>query len=342
MLTIVGLGASVCAASLVLTGLLARRRSSIALDYPNDRSLHAQPTQRTGGVAIMASVVLLGACALALEVGDPSDRASFTWILGLGGAVAAFSFVEDLYGLSPALRLLLHGAAAGLFLWALDARVALEFINLPSVSVAVTLLFVMWMMNLYNFMDGIDGLAGGMAIIGFGFLAYLTRGGSTIVPLAALLIACATLGFLAFNFPPARIFLGDVGAVSLGFLAGGLSALAVSERTIDLAVPLMLFSPFIIDATVTLLRRLLRGEEVWRPHRQHWYQRLVLAGWTHRRTTLAEYVLMMTCGLLSVVYAEADTAGRLAVLVVLGGLYLLVPWGVSAVERRAVALRPGI
>jgi UDP-N-acetylmuramyl pentapeptide phosphotransferase/UDP-N-acetylglucosamine-1-phosphate transferase len=318
-----------------LTASLVRRRSALALDHPNARSLHAQPTPRTGGAAIMAAVILADVGALVLVVAEPTERAGLTWILGLAGAVAVFSFVEDLHGLSPIVRLVLQGSAAGLLLWALHVRMEVEFITLPPAGAAVTMLFIMWMMNLYNFMDGIDGLAAGMTIIGFGFLAYHTRSASPAIPLTALFVACAGTGFLPFNFAPARIFLGDVGSVSIGFLAGGLCAAAVSERAIDLVVPLMLFFPFIVDATATLLQRLLRGEKVWQPHRQHWYQRLVLAGWTHRQTTLAEYVLMMTCGILSVIYAGAPPVGRVVVLAVFAGILILMPIGVSAVEQKA-------
>lgn len=335
MWTTAGLGAAACLVSFALTGSLVRRRAAIALDYPNARSLHARPTPRTGGAALMAAVMLAGAGALALVVMQPAERASLACILGLAGAVAAFSFVEDLRGLSPIVRLLLHASVAWLLLQALQVRMDVEFITQPLAATAVTMLFIMWMMNLYNFMDGIDGLAAGMTIIGFGFLAYHTRNASPAIPLTALFVACAGAGFLPFNFAPARIFLGDVGSVSIGFLAGGLCAAAVSERVFDLAVPLMLFFPFIIDATATLVRRLLRGERVWHPHRQHWYQRLVLAGWSHRQTTLAEYGLMMTCGILSVIYAASPPVGRMAVLAILAWLVVLVPLVVSAAERRS-------
>jgi UDP-N-acetylmuramyl pentapeptide phosphotransferase/UDP-N-acetylglucosamine-1-phosphate transferase len=154
------------------------------------------------------------------------------------------------------------------------------------------------MLNLYNFMDGIDGLAGGMAVFGFGALAVL--GWIAAAPGFALLslsIAVASLGFLVFNFPPARIFMGDVGAGTLGFLAGLLTLWGVRAGIFPFWVGVLVFSPFIVDASWTLLRRLATGEKPWQAHRAHAYQRLVQAGWNHRRTTLCEYGLMIICGL---------------------------------------------
>ena len=157
-------------------------------------------------------------------------------------------------------------------------------------------LFVVWMTNLFNFMDGMDGFAGGMAVIGFGALAGL--GGLAGDQGFALLcgsVAAAAAGFLVFNFPPARIFMGDVGGSTLGFLAAALILWADREGLFAWWVGVLVFSPFVVDATVTLIRRILRGEAPWRAHRSHCYQRIVQRGWGHRRTVLWEYALMFAC-----------------------------------------------
>ena len=153
------------------------------------------------------------------------------------------------------------------------------------------------MTNLYNFMDGSDGLAGGMAL--FGFAAYGLAGwlvGDGILAALAASIAAAAAAFLAFNFPPARVFLGDAGAIPLGFLSATLGLLGWREAYWPIWFPVLVFSPFILDASVTLARRALRGERFWEAHKTHYYQRLVQLGWGHRNTALAEYSLMAACG----------------------------------------------
>jgi UDP-N-acetylmuramyl pentapeptide phosphotransferase/UDP-N-acetylglucosamine-1-phosphate transferase len=153
-----------------------------------------------------------------------------------------------------------------------------------------------WAINAYNFMDGADGLAAGMAIFGFGAYALAAQlaGAAPLATLCASL-AAASLGFLAFNWPPARLFMGDAGAVPLGFLAGALGLQGWSEGAWPAWFPLLAFAPFLGDATLTLARRLWRRERVWRAHRDHYYQRLVQLGFGHRRTALAEYGAMAGC-----------------------------------------------
>jgi len=169
---------------------------------------------------------------------------------------------------------------------------------LGAAGIPFALLFVVWVTNLYNFMDGMDGFAGGMACSGFLLLAILGwREGRETFALLATTVATAHLGFLVLNFPPARIFLGDAGSIPAGFLAAGFSLWGVREAVFPLWVPLLAFSPFIVDATVTVLRRFFRRERVWEAPRSHYYQRLVLAGWSHRRTVLAEYGLMLAATL---------------------------------------------
>jgi len=158
------------------------------------------------------------------------------------------------------------------------------------------LIFLIWMINLYNFMDGMDGFAAGMSIFGFGTFAILGwQAGQMEIALGCATVAGACSGFLLMNFPPARLFMGDVGSTVLGLLAG----IAILQSHRDGLLPawlgILVFSPFIVDATVTLAIRILHRERFWKPHRSHCYQRLALAGWGHRRTVLAEYALMIAC-----------------------------------------------
>ncbi|RMH41568.1 MAG: hypothetical protein D6694_08705 [Gammaproteobacteria bacterium] len=267
----------------LLTAWLAGRFTPILIqDTPNERSLHARPTPRTGGVAILLAVTV-GVWMLFRESGLP------WWCVGPALTtliIAVVSLLDDLIGLSPVFRLPVHLFAAAL--------VVLESSDISLWLSMMGILMLTWMVNLYNFMDGMDGFAGAMAVIGFAALAWAGwRAGDEAFASVALVVAAAAAGFLVFNLPPARIFMGDVGSATLGLLAGALSWQGWRLGLFPVAYPLLVFSPFIVDATVTLLRRIVRGEKFWQAHREHYYQRLVLAGWSHGRTLAAEVMLML-------------------------------------------------
>jgi UDP-N-acetylmuramyl pentapeptide phosphotransferase/UDP-N-acetylglucosamine-1-phosphate transferase len=255
----------------------------IALDTPNERSLHGRPVPRSGGLAIGAGIGV--ACALAW----PGMGAA----LLLATVLAAVSLIDDVMGLRTAWRLGAHLAAAAAFLT----------LELPSPGVApfaVLALALAWTANLYNFMDGSDGLAGGMGVFGFGAYACAAwlAGDAQLAALCAS-IAAACAGFLVFNWHPARLFMGDVGSVPLGFLAGALGLAGWSRGLWPLWFPILVFAPFMCDATLTLLKRALRRERLWQAHRDHYYQRLVRLGFGHRRTALIEYAAMAGCAALA-------------------------------------------
>jgi len=255
--------------------LLLARFARFALDHPNERSLHAQPVPRSGGIAVLA-----GACASFLVDGS---QVALPLVLALG--LAALSFADDLRPLPAAVRLAAHLAAAAVVVWYYLAPVSLWLAVLLVVGIA-------WLTNLYNFMDGSDGLAGGMSVIGFGAYALAAFGPLSTV---SLCIAAAAAAFLVFNFHPARIFLGDVGSIPLGFLAGALGIIGWRDDLWPLGFPLLVFAPFIADATVTLARRALRGERVWQAHREHYYQRMVRSGLGHAGTAGVAYGVMALC-----------------------------------------------
>jgi UDP-N-acetylmuramyl pentapeptide phosphotransferase/UDP-N-acetylglucosamine-1-phosphate transferase len=183
-----------------------------------------------------------------------------------------------------------------------------------------------------------DGFAAGMSVAGFGVLgALLWSSGHDSAGAAALVIGGAALGFLRHNFPPATIFLGDVGSAPLGYLAAALALQGDRRGAIPLWASLLVFSPFVVDATATLLRRAFRGEKVWQAHRTHAYQRLVQAGWSHRRTVLWEYVLMIACGASAVLAIRESPHVQQLTLVAWAGLYtaliLAVAWRARAARR---------
>ncbi|HUQ26397.1 MAG TPA: glycosyl transferase [Burkholderiales bacterium] len=281
------LSAAVCA--LLLWLLLRYAGARLPLDLPNSRSLHAQPVPRVGGVGVLA----------ALAVAAAAGFVPFGLLLALAFALGAVSFVDDLHRLPTGVRLAAHLAASAAIVWYILSPMQLLELSLIILGVA-------WITNLYNFMDGSDGLAGGMSIAGFGayaIAASLTGDGP--IALTAAAIVGASAAFLAFNFPPARIFLGDVGSIPLGFLAGALGVIGWRNDDWPLWFPLLAFAPFIGDATLTLLKRLLRRERVWHAHREHYYQRMVRMGLGHRRTALIAYALMATC-VAAALYARAE------------------------------------
>ena len=262
------------------------RRGRLPMDHPNERSLHVTPTPRIGGLGIMAGVGVASiwlAGAGALQTALPAVLAAF--------ALAAVSVLDDVRGLPVALRFLAHFVAAVACLLAL---------GMTGWALLAGTLAVVWMTNLYNFMDGSDGLAGGMAAIGFGALALAAMlGDAPGLATFCTAIAAAALAFLRFNFPPARVFMGDAGSIPLGFLAATLGILGAWQGVWPWLFPLLVFSPFIVDASVTLIRRALRGEKVWQAHRSHYYQRVVLLGATHRQLALAAYALMLATATLA-------------------------------------------
>jgi UDP-N-acetylmuramyl pentapeptide phosphotransferase/UDP-N-acetylglucosamine-1-phosphate transferase len=252
---------------------------ALALDEPNARSLHELPVPRTGGIAILAGT------SVSVFFSD-----SHYWLpLALALGLAVISFMDDLRGMPTLARLLAHAAAAAVLAW--YALAPLNLLQLVLLVIALT-----WITDLYNFMDGSDGLAGGMAVIGFGAYALAAQVAGE-APLAALCtaIAAASAGFLVHNFHPAKIFLGDVGSIPLGFLAGALGMYGWRHDVWPFWFPVLVFGPFIGDATITLFKRLFRREKVWQAHRDHYYQRLVRMGFGHRATALVGYAIMAAC-----------------------------------------------
>lgn len=300
-------------ATAALLAVMLRGGRALPLDHPNERSLHARPVPRIGGLAMFVAAV-------------PALLVTQWSMLGtlLAAALAALSYLDDRSDLPIAVRFGAHGIAAIAFVMA-----ALE--GVAPLLVPLLVLAVMWMTNLYNFMDGSDGLAGGMALFGFGAYAVAAAlaGDVALASASATLAACAA-AFLAFNFPPARVFMGDAGSVPCGFLAGAMGLAGWHAGHWPLWFPVLAFAPFVLDASVTLARRMLRGEPFWRPHRSHYYQRLVQLGWGHRRTALAEYALMLACGLAALAALRAAPAMQAVVLVCAAGVYLVLG---AAVDR---------
>lgn len=267
----------------LLLWLALRGEWRLPLDHPNERSLHVKPVPRIGGMTMLA-----GMAAGALIAPRHLIPA---WPLAAAGLLTLVSFIDDWRSLPMTIRLLLHIAVAIAFV--VDGLEA----HLGFWEASLVVLCIVWMTNLYNFMDGSDGLAGGMAVIGFSFLVVqLFRSNeSDLAQLSAFIVATA-LSFLYFNFYPAKVFMGDAGSIPLGFLVGVIGCYGWARGAWPAWYPIAVFSPFIADATLTLVARILRRERFWEAHRQHGYQRLVQAGFSHRRVAILAYVLMLSAG----------------------------------------------
>jgi len=263
------------------------------LDIPNARSSHSTPTPRGGGVAIVVSHIL----AITLMVwAGMLDRYAFIAMAGAGLLIAVIGFIDDHNHIAARWRLFGHFAAAAWGLFWLGGLAALNFwdasldLGLPGSIIAA--FYLVWMLNLYNFMDGIDGIASveALCVCGGAVLLYVLTGHPDLVwmPLA---LAAAVAGFLVWNFPPAKIFMGDAGSGFLGVSLGLLSLQAGWTSSSLLYAWLILLGVFVVDATVTLGRRLLRGDKVYEAHRSHAYQFASRRYGSHLPVTLAVAVI---------------------------------------------------
>ena len=283
------IGSGAFAISVALTGLVRRSAlSSGLLDVPNQRSSHSVPTPRGGGVAIVVAS-MLALLALWILSRVPSDL--FVALVVGGGAVAGIGYLDDRRPLSARLRIAVHFAAA---LWAIACMSHWSVPRtLPGLGLVLfQLLAIVWCLNLFNFMDGIDGIAASEAVfIVIAGAALTSAGSSPQVAAAAVVFGCACSGFLLWNWPPARIFMGDVGSGYLGYVIGVLALWVAGENTSALWVWLILGGVFFVDATVTLFRRAARGERVFEAHRSHAYQWLARRWGSHRQVTVSVAIL---------------------------------------------------
>jgi Fuc2NAc and GlcNAc transferase len=294
--------AIVCACTLLVSALLTGLVRHVALrrgvlDVPNARSSHVVPTPRGGGVAIV--LACLGAW-IALRVSGELSAALMIALAGGGTLIALVGVLDDHRPLAPWVRLLAHFAAAGWAIYWLGGMPPLQLGTL-TVHLGVTghllgVLGVVWVLNLFNFMDGIDGIAASEAIFiacAAALLSPVLHGGGQVAS-ASLVLAAASAGFLLWNWPPARLFMGDVGSGFLGYVIAVLAIAATAEHPAALMVWLILGALFFVDSTVTLVRRLLRKERVHQAHRSHAYQALA-ARHGHRRVTVGWTVLNVFC-----------------------------------------------
>lgn len=313
-------GACAMPAVMLLTGrlrrLLIRNR---VLDMPGERSSHTVPTPRGAGL-VLVPVILLAFAALNLTGTVPAGRAGWIVIVAIA-ALAGISWVDDRRGLSPLTRLVAQFGWVIVGLFALPPPGLIFQGILPHwLDWTIAAALWVWFINVFNFMDGIDGLAGSeTAAIGVG-LALLVLAVPGLFPFGALglVLIGAVLGFLVWNWQPARIFLGDVGSVPLGYFIGWL-LLGVATQGYW-AAALILPAYYLGDATLTLAIRLWRREKIWQAHREHFYQRAVRGGMSHQATVI--WIGLFNLGLIGLAFVS--TAGTISSIAALGAAAFIV------------------
>lgn len=308
------------------------------LDLPNDRSSHTRPTPRGGGLAI----VVLSLTGWGLYVWLHPQPVWQPWTAYALGAVliAAIGGWDDLYSLPNRVRFAAHLLAAVIAVWGCGSwsHVVLPGVGdvpLGLVGAPVTVLWIVWLTNAYNFMDGIDGIAGGQAVVaGFGWAALGWLSGQPMCGILGLLLAASSLGFLGHNWAPARIFMGDVGSTFLGYSFAVLPVIAARDDPRLALAGILFVWPFIFDTTFTLLRRARRHENIFAAHRSHLYQRLIITGHSHRGVSLL-YIVGGVLGVLLALAWSQRIAGSAAVLLFAIPLLCSGLWGyVIYCERR--------
>ncbi|MCV3285905.1 glycosyltransferase family 4 protein [Aeromonas veronii] len=276
------------------TGLLRRYALNHLLDQPNHRSSHQVPTPRGGGMAIVATFLLaapLYVALIPLPYGISHGSFALIWTAAL--AIALVGFIDDHISLKPRTRLIVQSMAAALVVSAVDGLPELTFfgwqLDLAWFGYLLAWLGMIWFINLYNFMDGIDGLAAGEAVVVCLFMAlfhYLVGGEGASASLI-LLLGVSAAGFLCWNFPPARIFMGDGGSGFLGLMLASLMLLDAAFAPQFLWAWLVMLGVFVVDATWTLLNRFRLKCRLSEAHRTHGYQYLARRWQSHRNVTLA-------------------------------------------------------
>ncbi|MEP6506714.1 MAG: glycosyltransferase family 4 protein [Gemmatimonadales bacterium] len=294
-------------AAVILSWLLASRVRLYALDrlldIPNERSSHSAPTPRGGGLAI--AFTALGGIVIAAMLQWIDSNLAIA-LVGGGALIAAVGWVDDHRSLSALTRFAVQFFCAGWAMFWLGGLPSLSIgsasLHLGPAGIALGVIGIVWAINLYNFVDGIDGLAAGEAISTgvIGGLILLAMG-QTGLATVSLLVAAASAGFLPLNWAPARIFMGDVGSGMLGYLFAVLAIASENSGAVPLLLWVLLLGAFVFDATVTLCRRIAHGERWYHAHHSHAYQRMVQAGRSHAQVSTTILFINLILAILAIV-----------------------------------------
>lgn len=302
------------------------------MDIPNERSSHTLPTPRMGGVPMVAAATLAFGGWMFLAAGEENVQRGLPYTFLFALVMFLLGFYDDLRNLTPLFRFLVQFVSSllilGFLMYFFPSVPFLKWVLPKWTWIVPGALWVVWMLNLYNFMDGIDGLAGGEAVVAssFFFLIFVYYGQSGWA-VANLVVAAASMGFLVHNWPPARIFMGDAGSAFLGSFYGMQSVVAALSTPIPFPVLVLPFANFILDTTFTLLRRLIQREKWYHAHRSHIYQKLTCFGMSHRKVTSFELLAVAASCVASGTYILLEYFGRIAaVFLVFMGLASVGFW----------------
>ncbi len=290
------------------------------IDVPNYRSSHSNPTPRGGGLAItIAFLIFFSILAFISDI----DRSLYFGIISTFALIALLGLLDDIYTLSKKVRII---SWIGITSISILCGMTIHQITLPIIgtvqfgilSPVITFLWLIGVTNFFNFMDGINGIAGFEALIVSGFLGWVSiLAGNELTLIISAVLFSSVIGFLPYNFPTARIFLGDVGSNSLGFILG-IAAIIGSQSTSDnipFMVPVILMFMFLLDASSTLIIRIPKGKSWLEPHRDHTYQRLIINGLSHVQVTLIYSLCSLLLGILGLLYFQGSQKQQIWILI---------------------------
>jgi UDP-GlcNAc:undecaprenyl-phosphate GlcNAc-1-phosphate transferase len=312
------------------------------LDIPGARSSHRTPTPTMGGVAIVVAFFLSTILARFSSVHWVAPG-WLVWFAAGAGLVTVVGIIDDFQRLPVLLRLFLYGVAAGM---GIAGGIRLRVIHIPLLGmiefgifeIPITVLWVLAVVSFYNFMDGIDGLAAGVGVIVTAFLAYIAwEVGNSDIFILSLLLGSSCLGFTCYNFPPAKMFMGDVGSTFIGYTLAVLALVGNQSEEpghIPFLVPVLLLGTFLFDTTVTLGRRILRREKWYLSHREHYYQKMTNLGFSHLQIILGEYSLTFLLGISALLYIRAHQALAFPILIIWLLLLIGLTRLIAVLEKR--------
>jgi Fuc2NAc and GlcNAc transferase len=297
VITAILLGFAIASALTGLVRTYAQRTQMI--DSPNDRTLHHGDVPRGGGLSIVVVMLLCLAC---LEYGY--SNAAIAPVIAVTAVLGGLGWIDDKFGLGPFVKIgvqLLVAVYAVSYVGAFNAVTVggYEF-EFGKLSMLLSVLWVAWMANAYNFMDGIDGIAASQtAVVACVMGVWFALDDNGAIALFCYAIMASSLGFLVWNWNPARIFMGDVGSVTLGGVFAVLAIVGNAQNGVPLTAYIILFGLFLFDTIVTLIRRAVEGKVVWKPHREHFYQRATTTGLGHAFVTVCAIISTLVLAVLA-------------------------------------------